>query len=179
MSGLTWILVLLVLACGVQASDPRPIYRGNSGDGAPLYSDRQQAGEAVALPALTSVPATSVPAPAPAQSPAPSESAAGQLIIVSPSSGSYVAHSVSGVRVVAQRVGHSAASGRIGCLLNGQLVAYLGSDNSCWVVLPERGEQRLQVAFISNNQRQSAHSKPVLVYVQRHHLPPVVHPSQR
>lgn len=164
---LTFILSIL-LASAVQAE--QPIYRSQDAAGRPVYSDQPTSGEPVVLAPLNTAARPLAPA---ARSPRAASTAVVRrhLTITAPASGSTVGHAVAGVLVQAQVYGALATGEHYQCLHNGQPVAPLRSDNSCWVALPERGEQRLQVALLDAAGRTLMVSDPVVVFVQRHHLP--------
>ena len=166
------LLLLAPLAVGQTG-----VYRSPA-DTPPLYSDDPAAGSALELPHLNSVPASAVrPSKAEAK---PQAEEKRQLEILSPSDGMLVAHQSSGVRITASFKGALATGEQIHCLLNGVAVAVLNSSFNCWVPLPERGEQQLQLAVYSVSQQPVLLSEPVSIVVQRHHLPaPPLFPSQQ
>ncbi len=161
------LLVTLLLASAALAE--QPIYRSQDAAGSPVYSD-QPAGQPLLLAPLNTTAVPTVPVVRSRRNDS-NPNRARHITITAPTSGSPVGHAVAGVLVQAQIGGTLAAGEHYQCLHNGQPVALLRSDNSCWIALPERGEQRLQVALLNAAGRQLLASEPVVVYVQRHHLP--------
>ena len=164
---------LCSLVCVTLAAAEVTVYRSSDASGLPRYSDNSERGSAAQLPALNTVsplPHTPQPPPRAAEQPRL------LLQITAPANGLVVGNDQPGVRLQLQMSGHRGDSVRLVCLHNGREAAPLGSDLSCWVALPQRGEQLLQVVALDAADRAVAHSDAVLVYVQRHHRPPAPPP---
>lgn len=160
--------LLLALPVTASAQAEPPIYRGQDAAGNPRYSDQPSAGEPFQLEPLNRVQPTSS---TPAFERSPAENARRSVTITAPANGTVVGHAMLGVTVRVEIEGALQAGEQYRCLHNGRVVASLRSDRSCWVPLPERGEQQLQVVLYSAAGTTLLHSEAVVVYVQRHHLP--------